>query len=122
MNARDTFRLALSVSAFLFMLGCSTASPSAKLDRPDEMIPSQLMEPVDIGQLLVIYAKFTGAQLDISQDVRQLPAMIYFDGSCPAMTRAQAVDMLDAALLKAGVVVTHHGPKHAVFRLETASR
>src|ERR1019366_982364 len=92
MNARDTFRLALSVSAFLFMLGCSTASPSAKLDRPDEMIPSQLMEPVDIGQLLVIYAKFTGAQLDISQDVRRFPAIIFFDGSCPAMTRAQAAD------------------------------
>jgi hypothetical protein len=94
---------------------CPNAS---KVDRPDETVPPSINDcSLDISQMLAIYAKFTGAELDIGEGVRQVADPIYLK-STPAMTRAQVVDLVDDLLLKAGVVVTHPDSKHAVFRLK----
>ena len=94
-------------------------SPDAsKVDRPDATVPPSFDDyPLDISQVLEIYAKFTGAELDIGEGVCRVSEPIYMK-STPAMTRAQAVDLVDDLLLKAGVVVTHPDSKHAVFRLK----
>ncbi len=72
--------------------------------------------PIDMASMLLIYAEFTGAQLDIGDGVRQAPDILL--KSTPPMTRIQVVELLDDLLLKAGVVVTHSDAKHAVFRLK----
>jgi hypothetical protein len=92
---------------------------SAKVERADEMAPASFndVEALDVSQILDVYAKFTGAELDIGAGVREVAAPIQLKFT-PAMTRGQVVDMLDDHLLKVGVVVTHPDAKHAVFRLK----
>jgi hypothetical protein len=80
------------------------------------------IHPADMGQALAIYAEFTGAQLDAGEGVRQLPGLVRLPRSYPAMTRAQAMELLDSAMLRAGVVVTHPDPKHVVFRSKQKAR
>jgi len=119
MKVSTSILLSVALIAFAVVLGCSTSSSSAKIDRPNEMLPQELMyTTVGVDQLLPVYAKFTGAQLDVSDDVRAFQGIIVFKDSYPPMTRAEALDVLDTALLKAGVVVTHRGPKLAIFRLK----
>ncbi len=103
----------------LCLQGCANRVHSERIERPDEMQPPGMdNHPAEIGQALEIYALFTGAELDVGEGVRQLPGYIRLPSSYPAMTRAQAMAMLDSAMLKAGVVVTHPDTRHVVFRLK----
>jgi len=95
----------------------ASASGLSKVERPEEAVQASLNRPVDMAAMLLIYAEFTGAELDIGQGVREVPALMPLE-STPPMTRAQVVDLLDELLLEAGVVVTHPDAKHAVFRLK----
>lgn len=96
----------------------ATAPPgSSKVERPQEIIPASMNQPVDMALMLVIYVELTRAELDIGEGVRQVQEYLPLK-STPPMTRIQIVDLLDDLLLKAGVVVTHPDAKHAVFRLK----
>jgi len=90
---------------------------SSKVERPQETVPASMNRPIDMASMLLIYAEFTGAELDIGEGVRQVPGYMPLK-SPPPMTRIQVVDLLDELLLKAGVVVTHPDAKHAVFGLK----
>ena len=122
-------RRCIVVTVMLLLLGlggCAGPDRAAKRDvassaiieRPDEMLPATEMPSADIGDVLTLYAELTGANLDVEDGVRHLPVRVPFKRSYPAMTRAQAIDMIDTALLQAGVVVTHPNTKHVIFRLK----
>jgi len=87
------------------------------VERPQKIVPPSVNRPTDIAEMLLIYAEFTGAELDIGEGVREVPGYIPLT-STPAMTRAEVVALIDNLLLKAGVVVTHPDTKDAVFRLK----
>ena len=90
---------------------------SSKVERPQETVPASMNRPIDMASMLLIYAEFTGTELDIGEEVRQVPGYMPLE-STPPMTRIQVVDLLDDLLLKVGVVVRHPDAKHAVFRLK----
>ncbi len=77
----------------------------------EEMIPAASIQFINtqLAQVLAIYADLAQAQLDIDDAVKQLPVLIHFTNSDP-VTRAQAIVLLDNALLEqADIVVTHPG-------------
>jgi hypothetical protein len=90
---------------------------SSKVERPQETVPASMNRAIDMAQMLLIYAEFTGAELEVGEGVRQVSGYIPLKNT-PPMTRIQVVDLLDDLLLKAGVVVIHPDAKHAVFRLK----
>jgi hypothetical protein len=118
--------VAMVITLLLALAGCSgsarVANPgvpaSAIIERPDEMLPGTEMGSADIRDVLSLYSELTGANLDVEDGVRHLHARVSFKRTYPAMTRAQAIEMIDTALLQAGVVVTHPDIKHVIFRLK----
>jgi hypothetical protein len=83
------------------------------------MLPAGEMYPeVHLDVLLPIYRELTGAKLETQDIMDQLDQPVHFPRSHPAMTRAQAIDMIDKALFEAGIVVRHPDTKHVVFRMK----
>ena len=73
---------------------------------------------MDVTTVLAIYAELTGAHLDVDDRVRQTRAIFEFRNLVP-MTRSQAIELVERALLDLpGVVVTHRDPSHILIELE----
>jgi RNA polymerase sigma factor (sigma-70 family) len=93
-------------------------STSTPVDQAD-VIPAESIQFINtqLTQVLAIYADLSQSKLDIDDRVRQLPFLIHFTNSEP-VTRAQAIDLLDSALIEqAGIVVTHPEPNRAKMEL-----
>jgi len=88
-------------------------------ERAEEMIPpGGSFQPMDVITVLAIYAELTGAHLDVDDRVRQTRASFEFRNLVP-MTRSQAIELVERALLDLpGVVVTHRDPSHILIELE----
>ncbi|HTL59111.1 MAG TPA: sigma-70 family RNA polymerase sigma factor [Candidatus Limnocylindrales bacterium] len=82
----------------------------------EEMIPAASIQfNTQLAQVLAIYAELAQAQLDIDDAVK--PALIRFTNREP-VTRAQAIALLDNALLEqAGIVVTHPESNRVIMSL-----
>ncbi len=84
-----------------------------------EMLPAGVMEsPAGVNDVLAVYAKLTGATLEVEESVHQIQGAIPFPPSYPAMTKAQACDFLEVGLRKAGVAITHPDANHVIFKLQ----
>ena len=85
----------------------------------EEIIPaSSCPWPLEMTQVLDIYAKLTDAELQAENDVRRFPGLFRFPTQVPAMTRAQACEFLEKMLRdQAGVEVVHPDDKHVILRL-----
>lgn len=93
--------------------------PGATPVAPEEILPAGSIHIInaDLNQVLLIYAEMAQAQLDIDDQVARLPASIRFTNTEP-LTRAQAILLLDNALLEqAGIEVTHPDSNRVVMRL-----
>jgi hypothetical protein len=100
-------------------VGQQSMIPAATPVAQEPMIPAASIRFIntDLAQVLAIYAEMAQAQLDIEDEVRRLPALIRFTNTEP-VTRAQAIVLLDNALLEqAGILVTHPESNRVVFRL-----
>jgi len=121
LSFKATLGAALST---LIVVGCSTShmrhhESAAKIDRPDEIIPPSIDGgPADIVQVITLYRDLIEGQVEVREGVRDLRRIIPLKRSYPAMTCAQAVDTIDAALSEAGVLVTHIDTRHVVFSLK----
>jgi hypothetical protein len=94
-------------------------SESSVTTKPQEDVPAGIIEsPIDISQTLDIYAKLTGASMDVEESVRETQRIVFGNQTYPAMTKAQARDFLEKGLRAAGVVVIHQRTNHVVFRLQ----
>ena len=85
----------------------------------EPLIPAQAISfsGTDLRQVLLIYSDLAGADLDGDDALLSLPAQISFTNMA-AVSRAQAIQLLDDALLnQAGIVVTHPQTNRAVMRL-----
>ena len=104
------------VSAMLlFMTACR--STTSTVDGPDEIFSPSSNPPLNISQMLRVYAELTDAELDIGPGVLQAtghtPSHV-----TPEMTRGQMIEHIDSLFLQMGVVVTHPDAKHVAFRLK----
>jgi len=98
-------------------------SPAPAASNPpiaqEPLIPAEAIKftNTELRQVLAIYGEMAGAQLDIEETLRSLPVLIHFTNT-GAVTRAEAIRLLDAALLEqAGIVVTHPETNRVMMRL-----
>lgn len=98
----------------------ATTNRTASLAKPhDAIVPAGSINfiNVDLSQFLQFYSAFTGAQLDTSQLGSRLPSILIHFTNTNAVTRTEAIRLLDRALYdEAGIVATHPDKTHVVFK------
>ena len=110
--SQTTESSAISASA-----ASNSAGSSAKSQ--DAIVPAGSINfiNVDLSQFLQFYSAFARAQLDTSQLGSPLPSILIHFTNTNAVTRTEAIRLLDRALYdQAGIVVTHPDKTHAVFK------
>src|SRR5688572_21092369 len=117
-----------SVIITLLLIGCGQGKRTSSIVPSGERTTNASTEPltaesetspdsVPIGaisfqgatmvQVLAIYGKLSGAELDVEQRVRSLPTPIFIEGG-PGLKQSEALRLLEQALLEqAAVVMTH---------------
>jgi hypothetical protein len=90
------------------------------LEVPEEVLPAGTCPwPLDLKEVLAIYAALTGAELQVDEDVRQFQVYMRFPKECPAMTQTQARELFEATLREqAAIEVIHPDDKHAIVRFQ----
>jgi hypothetical protein len=75
---------------------------------------------IELSQFLPFYAALADAQLDTSE-LGTLPPIIIRFTNTNAVTRAEAVRLLDAVLYdQAGIVATHPDAKHVILKYRSS--
>jgi hypothetical protein len=128
MKTQTIQRLILSGMAFLLAgsliaANAETNHVTGSVQRTDSVIPAGAIKFInlDLTQILPIYASLTDAQLDTNRLVKLPPVLMSFENK-KAMTRLEAVQLLDKVFYDHGIAATHVDKKHIVFTYRSSAR
>ena len=87
------------------------------MEAPEELLPAGPRSmPLQIGQILAIYAELTGVELQVDEDVRNFPGLLRLPNHSE-MTRPQAREFVETALREqADVEVFQEADSHVSVR------
>ena len=97
-------------------------NPALELPQQEEILPGGTCDhPLDINQVLAIYAEVAGVQIQVAPEVRQFSGVLKFPAEIPAMTRTQAREFIEATLRQqAAVQIIHSDDQHAIVKYQEA--